>query len=30
MEIGGNCRLICPKAKQTDAVNDGEVVHLDH
>ena len=30
MEIGGNRRLVCPKAKQTDAVNGGEAVHLDH
>ena len=25
MEIGGNRRLVCPKAKQTDAVNGGEI-----
>jgi len=30
MEIGGNRRLVCPKAKQTSAVNGGEAVHLDH
>ncbi len=30
MEIGGNRRLVCPKAKRTDAVNGGEAVHLDH
>ena len=24
MEIGGNRRLVCPKAKRTDAVNGGE------
>ena len=30
MEIGGNRRLVCPKAKQTDAVNGGAAVHLDH
>ena len=29
MEIGGNRRLVCPKAKRTDAVNGGEAVHLD-
>ena len=30
MEIGGNRRLVCPKAKRTDAVNGGAAVHLDH
>ena len=25
MEVGGNCRLVCLKAKQTDAVNSSEV-----
>ena len=30
MEIGGNRRLVCQKAKRTDAVNGGEAVHLDH
>jgi len=29
MEIGGNRRLVCPKAKRTNAVNGGEAVHLD-
>ena len=29
MEIGGNRRLVCPKEKQTDAVNGGEAVHRD-
>ena len=26
MKIGGNRRLVCPKAKRTDAVNGGEAV----
>ena len=30
MEIGGNRRLVCPKAKRTDAVNGGAAVHPDH
>ena len=30
MEIGGNRRLVCPKAKWTGAVNGGAAVHLDH
>ena len=30
MEIGGNRRLVCQKAKRTDAVNSGAAVHLDH
>ena len=30
MEIGGNRRLVCQKAKRTDAVNGGAAVHLDH
>lgn len=30
MEIGGNRRLVYPKAKQTGAVNGGAAVHLDH
>ncbi len=30
MEIGGNRRLACPKAKRMDAVNGGAAVHLDH
>ena len=25
MEIGGNRRLVCQKAKRTDAVNGGEI-----
>ena len=29
MEISGNRRLVCQKAKRTDAVNGGEAVHLD-
>ena len=29
MEIGGNRRLVCPKAKRADTVNGGEAVHLD-
>ena len=30
MEIGGNRRLVCQKAKRTGAVNGGVAVHLDH
>ena len=30
MEISGNGRLICLKAKQTDDVNGGEAVYLGH
>ena len=30
MEIGGNRRLVCQKAKRTGAVNGGAAVHLDH
>jgi len=30
MEIGGNRRLVCPKAKRMDVVNGGAAVHLDH
>ncbi|MGE9904924.1 hypothetical protein ACQRAK_03715 [Streptococcus alactolyticus] len=30
MEIGGKRRLVCPKAKRTDAVNGGAAVHPDH
>ena len=30
MEIGGNRRLVCQKAKRTDAVNGGAAVQLDH
>ena len=30
MEISGNRRLVCQKAKRTDAVNGGAAVHLDH
>ena len=29
MEIGGNRRLVCQKAKRTGAVNGGAAVHLD-
>ena len=30
LEIGGNRRLVCQKAKRTGAVNGGAAVHLDH
>ena len=30
MEVGGNRRLVCQKAKWTDEVNGGAAVHLDH
>jgi len=30
MEIGGKRRLVCPKAKRTDAAGGGKAVHLDH
>ena len=30
MEIGGNRRLVCQKAKRTGAVNGGAAVHLNH
>ena len=30
MEVGGNRRLACQKAKRTGAVNGGAAVHLDH
>ena len=30
MEIGGNRRLVCQKAKRAGVVNGGAAVHLDH
>ena len=29
IEVGGNRRLVCQKAKRTDEVNSGAAVHLD-